>query len=596
MLDLLKVHGEIFELLSLKRKQNPDLRFTLRKSNHASKLEQGFWFYGNEDYLAVSFWSGMDWKNKTPNIIYVINSEGISYLEINVSDSDIKRGYVEKYLIKEIGFEVLGRKYRKYYSNNEFGYINVLDNFLEGDKLQIDNIIRSTWSLHFPVLENTRRKSLTNIEGAINFIDREEFYKNYSKVKWYRANKRKNEENEEYGIKEDNPNKLLFIEISGFGNINQVEINIANKKNKWIFITGENGAGKTNLLRAIATFLGNRNLTNSEIKITDEPRLVFNVKAKLLFKNAIIDFERTENDESKSKKKPIVQGLAMYGPYRLDIVNDKISKSVFLNELKKDGSFKSLFKTSSALLSIDKQFEFWRKGTIREKDFFEKRKYYIKSVLTDILPELVDIRFQGDFLPNKTQYVFRNSNSFEEFNSTWSELSSGNKSMISMLGDILIRFYHQQKDILDPSEFRGIVIIDEIDLHLHPKAQKDLVVNLSKTFPGIQFIVTTHSPIPLLGAPVDCVFFNVRRVENDVKVQRLFQIEKYIGELLPNQLFTSDLFGLDSLCSIQNVDKSNIYTGSTMSNFIEFKELSAKNNLKHPNDNAFIEKLKTRLK
>jgi len=68
MLDLVEVHEELYLFLIEQRKYNSELKFTFRKSNNAHRLEEGYWFYGNENYLAISFWDGMDWKNRTPNI------------------------------------------------------------------------------------------------------------------------------------------------------------------------------------------------------------------------------------------------------------------------------------------------------------------------------------------------------------------------------------------------------------------------------------------------------------------------------------------------------------------------------------------------
>jgi predicted ATP-binding protein involved in virulence len=56
---------------------------------------------------------------------------------------------------------------------------------------------------------------------------------------------------------------------------------------------------------------------------------------------------------------------------------------------------------------------------------------------------------------------------------------------------IVLNGHHKEKAI---EETRGVVMIDEIDLHLHPKWQRHVVGDLMKAFPNIQFVVTTHSP------------------------------------------------------------------------------------------------------
>ncbi len=582
MLNLVNVHEEVYQFLIEKRKIDNKLRFTFRKSNHSNRLEEGYWFYGNEDYFAISFWTGMDWKNRTPNISFIIDKKGNCSLEINVSDSGLKRVFVEQNLINPLDLYRHGRRYKKDYYNDPFHYLNTLEHFLSFDKLIIDEALTDQrYSSIFP--ENYTENQITS-------ITQEEFIKRHNKIKQYRDLKSKFfKEEDDFWVKEDKPSKIHSLIIEDYGKIEKVVLPIDSKKNQWVFLTGKNGSGKTNLLRAIATFLGNRLLSKQEI----ENNMDFYIQMDLVFQNDLFILERSLNNDVRGKKRPVVQGLAMYGPYRLDIVKDRVGRKRFNQSLNKKGSFESLFGVGKPLLSIDKQFELWKTGNSKERQLFEKREYYIKSVLIDIVDDLIDIRFKNED-KKLTKYVFEDEGN-GEYLLDWNDLSSGTKSTIAMIGDILIRLYDQQRDIFDPAELRGIVIIDEIDLHLHPKAQKDLVINLTKTFPNIQFIVSTHSPIPLLGANKNSRFFNVKKVNDNIQINRLDHIENYIKELLPNALLTSDLFNLDSIKSIQN----NKYTlGSSADTMLDFKyinDLSEKNKLKNPDDAAFIENLKSKL-
>ncbi|MFT6923848.1 MAG: hypothetical protein ACJA1C_002868 [Crocinitomicaceae bacterium] len=58
------------------------------------KLKEGLWFYGNDSYLALSFWNSMDWMNKTPNNSIILQ-EDIIYLDVSIRDSPRKRELVE---------------------------------------------------------------------------------------------------------------------------------------------------------------------------------------------------------------------------------------------------------------------------------------------------------------------------------------------------------------------------------------------------------------------------------------------------------------------------------------------------------------------
>uniref|UniRef100_UPI002147E7E0 AAA family ATPase n=1 Tax=Endozoicomonas sp. SESOKO2 TaxID=2828743 RepID=UPI002147E7E0 len=76
------------------------------------------------------------------------------------------------------------------------------------------------------------------------------------------------------------------------------------------------------------------------------------------------------------------------------------------------------------------------------------------------------------------------------------QLSDGIKNMLAMVADIAYRCSHLNshfgKDAAKLS--KGIVLIDEVDMHLHPKWQQTVIEGLTNAFPNIQFIVTTHSP------------------------------------------------------------------------------------------------------
>ncbi|MFM5670402.1 retron Ec78 anti-phage system effector ATPase PtuA [Aeromonas hydrophila] len=76
-----------------------------------------------------------------------------------------------------------------------------------------------------------------------------------------------------------------------------------------------------------------------------------------------------------------------------------------------------------------------------------------------------------------------------------SQLSQGEKSLLALVGDIARRLVILNPSLQNPLDGNGIVLIDEIDLHLHPKWQQAVISNLQKTFKNIQFIITTHSPI-----------------------------------------------------------------------------------------------------
>jgi predicted ATPase len=78
-------------------------------------------------------------------------------------------------------------------------------------------------------------------------------------------------------------------------------------------------------------------------------------------------------------------------------------------------------------------------------------------------------------------------------------LSDGYQSMLAWIADLLGHAFLEHGPSAQPHNLRGIVLLDEVDLHLHPQWQRRIVPLLRHVFPHVQFIVTTHSPLVLAG-------------------------------------------------------------------------------------------------
>lgn len=74
------------------------------------------------------------------------------------------------------------------------------------------------------------------------------------------------------------------------------------------------------------------------------------------------------------------------------------------------------------------------------------------------------------------------------------QLSDGERNMLALAGDLSRRLSVLNPELANPNDGAGVVLIDELDLHLHPRWQREAVAKLQTTFPNCQFIVTTHSP------------------------------------------------------------------------------------------------------
>lgn len=120
------------------------------------------------------------------------------------------------------------------------------------------------------------------------------------------------------------------------------------------------------------------------------------------------------------------------------------------------------------------------------------------------------------------------------------QMSDGYKIVTAMVADIASRMAEANPDMADPLLSNGIVLIDEIDLHLHPKWQRTIISSLTQTFPNIQFIVSTHSPIILSGALTASQIIVLGEngiIDADAKEYENYDI---------SQILLSELFGMQS--------------------------------------------------
>ncbi len=83
------------------------------------------------------------------------------------------------------------------------------------------------------------------------------------------------------------------------------------------------------------------------------------------------------------------------------------------------------------------------------------------------------------------------------------QLSDGERSVIAMVIDLCKRLALLNPNLPNPLEGKGIVLIDEIELHLHPKWQREIIETFRTTFPNIQFIMTSHSPFVIQSVRSD---------------------------------------------------------------------------------------------
>jgi predicted ATP-binding protein involved in virulence len=83
------------------------------------------------------------------------------------------------------------------------------------------------------------------------------------------------------------------------------------------------------------------------------------------------------------------------------------------------------------------------------------------------------------------------------------QLSDGEKSLLTLVADIARRLAIHHPGLADPLQGTGVILIDEIDAHLHPQWQRRIIPSLREAFPNCQFILATHSPLIISDVPAE---------------------------------------------------------------------------------------------
>ncbi|CAA6812688.1 MAG: SMC domain protein [uncultured Aureispira sp.] len=363
--------------------------------------------------------------------------------------------------------------------------------------------------------------------------------------------------------------KLQGINLQNFKGIKKIILNHLPAESSWIFVTGENGFGKTCLLQGIALGLYGEDLNHlfnkpmgassgSTLSYGEGPKVKLNVRTRAFGKKAINNYNYPKARDARN-----FRNICAYGASRLETYDDH-------NLKKEDNPILSLFTTKSLLRNIELNLILWSDSHL---DVDLKKYHYTIQLLEKILNGMeisVSNTSKRVWYKEKREGMY-----FEPI--IFDHLAAGYRSMIAMVGDILIRLFEAQPDIVEPAKLEGIVIIDELDLHWHPKWQKKLPGLLSELFPLVQFIASTHSPIPLLGAPEDSVFLKVNRtVEEGITVKRLKSMEERIKNLLPNYILTSAIFGMDDIKSVMNTDVKAINMEDSVDDELFYKMVDKK--------------------
>lgn len=310
---------------------------------------------------------------------------------------------------------------------------------------------------------------------------------------------------------------IKSINIKNFYSIKDINLeNLDDKKE--IYILGENGDGKSLFLQALTVGL----------KGVEEGDVFNLVKSQ---KDYEFKIEDSNNNIYDSKdKENVYKNLFAYGANRNNNCQMKEDESGYLTIFNSSWDLKNPIEWLKYLDHSEKS----GKTNIVSVEMAKKLLNGLldKDVEIDISPETVIFKERGSLV-------------------TFEQLSAGYKGVITIIADLLVRLSENQPNVSSIHEFKGIVLIDEVELHLHPKWKYNFVKRLRDIFPKIQFIMTTHSPTVLLGASKEAVFYKIYKEDGEVKISNQMANEGYTN----NSLISSPLFDLETITS-RDYDKT----------------------------------------
>jgi predicted ATP-binding protein involved in virulence len=317
------------------------------------------------------------------------------------------------------------------------------------------------------------------------------------------------------------------LTIRNFRSLDDIEIKFSDDKvyKKFTIILGENGTGKSTILKAIALLVtgppgihflvpdGRKWIRTHQKEAsieaiinasTDDPQSSdSNIQVKIRFYS-----NSREISWESNFRFPIDSGwLAVgYGPFR--IPQSSSERKEYYSESEIDPRAErvaNLFNPRSRLTSFDS----WLKD-LRLEEFEEKNTNSYFDIVLETIYKLIPSTFPIKFSHiNKERIVIFDTPTGE---TDLDGLSDSFRSMMIWISDLLKNIRYAFHDPKDPLKCSGILLIDELDVHLHPRWQREIVPLIIKAFPRIQIIITTHSPLVLQGgSDNDCNIIKVRK-------------------------------------------------------------------------------------
>ncbi len=335
----------------------------------------------------------------------------------------------------------------------------------------------------------------------------------------------------------------------------------------WVTLLGENGVGKSTILQALALLLAG---PEAALELLPRPNgwlqnqnslgsLNITLRKNSLNQNGTSSFSysylvtgtRSMEANGKIYTEPTIVGGSMplpshligfavgYGAFRrLTRSNQLIIPS--LEEPRRSSNFFTQFNEDTSLSSFERWMVYidYRLAKNSEDLQAQKMKRIGEEAINKLLPDnihiagvtaegLIEFSVDGQILPSIS-------------------LSDGYRSVIALAGDLIWRLMQAFPDLDEPTTAQGVVLIDELDIHLHPSWQREIAGWLQQAFPNMQFFVAIHSPLVAAGAGENALTLHLDMIDNQIQITKIPYEDLAAGV---DRTLKSPAFGLQSTYS-----------------------------------------------
>lgn len=400
-------------------------------------------------------------------------------------------------------------------------------------------------------------------------------------------------------------NFITEIKINHSRNIQDFNIPLSKEKRQHLILTGKNGSGKTSLLLELNKYLtqidnGNFQSWNAQTQnlryfknqiksLTDKKQIAQTENSIKHTENWFYQFGGTEiqfSNETMEIHNQCQKGeflLSFFDSKRLSNLNipQGIKKLYLKKKYRIQDKVNANFIQYLVNLKADRSFarDDDEIETVRKIDnWFKRFEERLKNIFDF---DSVKLKF------DRKSYNFEIiTNEIEPFN--FNNLSDGYSAIISIVSELILRMEAHNVKTYD---LEGIVIIDEIETHLHVDLQKKILPFLTDFFPRIQFIVTTHSPFVLssISNATICdletkiVTTDLSNYSYDALIESYFKTDKYSDEIKNKIKEFEELIEKDDLTPKQRnnlIDLRNYFAHSpkylSTELMVKLQELSLK--------------------